>query len=46
VFVFGAAGEQQPRTQHSYRHDAKVKPEAATAVIEFLMKGEKTPETC
>jgi hypothetical protein len=24
----------------------KVKPEAATAVIEFLMMGGKTPETC
>jgi len=27
-------------------HDTKVKPEAATAVIEFLMMGGKTPETC
>jgi hypothetical protein len=34
----------------SYRgdchHDTKVKPEAATAVIEPLMMGGKTPETC
>jgi fumarate reductase subunit D len=35
----------RPRTQHGY-HDAKVKPEAATAVIELLMMGVKTPETC
>jgi hypothetical protein len=28
------------------RHDTKVKPEAATAVIELLMMGGKTPETC
>jgi hypothetical protein len=26
--------------------DTKVKPEAATAVIELLMMGRKTPETC
>ena len=36
----------RPRTQHDYHHDAKVKPEAATADIELLMKGGKTPETC
>jgi hypothetical protein len=32
-------------TQHDYHHDTKVKPEAATAVIELLMIGGKTPET-
>jgi hypothetical protein len=36
----------RPRTRHDYHHDTKVKPEAATAVIELLMMGEKTPETC
>jgi hypothetical protein len=36
----------RPRTQHDYHHDTKVKPEAATAVIEILMMGVKTPETC
>jgi len=36
----------QPRTQHDYHYDTKVKPEAATAVIELLMMGGKTPETC
>jgi hypothetical protein len=36
----------RPRTQHGYHHDMKVKSEAATAVIELLMMGEKTPETC
>jgi hypothetical protein len=35
-----------PRTQHDYHHDTKVKPEAATAVIELLMMGGRTPETC
>jgi len=36
----------RPRTQHDYYHDMKVKPEAATAVIELLMMGGKTTETC
>jgi hypothetical protein len=36
----------RPRTQHGYHHDTKVKPEAATAVIELVMMGRKTPETC
>ena len=32
--------------QHSYRHAPTVKPEAATAVVELLMVGVRTPETC
>jgi len=36
----------RPRTQHVCHHDTKVKPEAATAVIELLMTGGRTPETC
>jgi hypothetical protein len=36
----------RPRTQHNYHHNTKVIPEAATAVIELLMMGGKTPETC
>jgi hypothetical protein len=32
----------RPRTQHGCHHDTKVKPEAATAVIELLMMGGKT----
>jgi hypothetical protein len=35
----------RPRTQHDCHHDTKVKPEAATAVIELLIMGGKTPET-
>jgi len=43
----GRAGRPaRPRTQHDYHHDTKVKPEAATAVIELLIMGGKTPETC
>ena len=36
----------RPRTQHDCHHDTKVKPGAATAVVELLMMGGKTPETC
>ena len=32
--------------QHDCHHDTKVKPEAATAVIELLMMGGEEPETC
>ena len=45
--VRGRAGyPARPRTQHGCHHDTKVKPEAATAVIELLMMGWKTPEIC
>jgi hypothetical protein len=29
-----------------FHHAPTVKPEAATAVVEFLMRGVRTPETC
>jgi hypothetical protein len=29
-----------------YHHNTKVKPEAATAVVELLMMGGRKPETC
>jgi hypothetical protein len=32
--------------QHCYHHAPTVKPEAATAVVELLMMGVKTRETC
>jgi len=32
--------------QHCYHHAPKVKPEAATAVVELLMMDVRTPETC
>jgi hypothetical protein len=34
------------RTQHDCHNDTKVKPEVATEVLELLMMGGKTPETC
>jgi hypothetical protein len=47
VFVVGSAGRPvQTRKKHDCHHDTKVRPEAATAVIELLMMGGKTPETC
>ena len=47
MFVFGPVGRPaRTRTKHGCHHDTKVKPEAATAVIELLMMGGKTPETC
>ena len=44
--VLGRAGWPDHEHMHGYHHDTKVKPEAATAVIELLMMGGKTPETC
>jgi hypothetical protein len=41
VFVVGPA---RPQTQHDCHYHTKVKAEAATAVIELLMMGEKTPK--
>jgi len=32
--------------QHCSHHVPTVKPEAATAVVELLMMGVRTPETC
>ena len=32
--------------QYYYHHAPKVKPEVATAVVELLMMGVRTPETC
>jgi len=46
VFRGRAGRPARPRTQHCYHHDTKVKSEATTAVIELLMMGGKTPETC
>jgi hypothetical protein len=42
VFVVGPVVHNR---QHGYHHDMKGKPEAATAVIELLMMGKRTPET-
>ena len=39
----GRASRPDHDQQHCYHHDTEVKPEAATAVIELLMMGGKTP---
>jgi len=40
------SGRPDHEQQHCYYHDTKVKPEATTAVVELLMMGMRTPETC
>jgi hypothetical protein len=42
----GGAGRTDHDQQHCYHHAPTVKPEAATAVVELLMMGVRTPETC
>ena len=44
--VVGPASRPDHDQQHCYRHAPTVKPEAATAVVELLMMGVRTPETC
>ena len=53
VFVIGPVmGNPIPHNrpdheqQHGYHHDANIKPESVTAVVELLMMGVRTPETC
>jgi hypothetical protein len=41
----GRADHPDHDQQHSYHQAPKVKPEAATAVVELLMMGVSTPET-
>jgi hypothetical protein len=43
LVVVGRSDHDQ---QHCYHYVPKVKLEVATAVIEFLMMGVRTPETC
>jgi len=46
VGVVGPAGWPDHDQQHCYLHALKLKPEAATAVVELLMMGVRMPETC
>jgi hypothetical protein len=46
LFVVGPAGGADYDQQHCYHHAPTVKLEAATAVVELLMMGVRTPETC
>jgi hypothetical protein len=42
----GRVGQPDHDQQHCCHHAPKVKPEVATAVVEFLMMGVRTLETC
>jgi hypothetical protein len=42
----GRAGQPDHDQKHCYHHAPTVKPEAATAVVELLRMGVRTPETC
>jgi len=46
LIVVGPAGRPDHDQQHCYHHAPMVKPEAATAIVELLMMGVRTPETC
>ena len=44
--ILNRNGRPDHEQQHGYHNDRKVKPEAATAVVELLMMGVRTPEIC
>ena len=46
LLVVVGAGRPDHDQQHCYHHAPTVKPEAATAVVELLIMGVRTPETC
>jgi hypothetical protein len=46
LVVVGSAGRPDHDQQHCYHYAPKTKPEAAIAVVELLMMGVRTPETC
>jgi hypothetical protein len=46
LVVVGPTGRADHDQQHCYHHAPKVKPKAATAFVELVMMGVRTPETC
>jgi hypothetical protein len=46
LIVVGPVGRSDHDQQHIRHLAPTVKPEAATAIVEFLMMGARTPETC
>jgi len=46
LVVLGSVGLPDHVQQHCYHQAPKVKPEAATAVVELLIIGMRMPETC
>ena len=46
LVVVGLDNRLDHDRQHCYHHATTVKPEAATAFVELVMMGARTPETC
>jgi hypothetical protein len=46
LVVVGPTGRPDHDQQHCYHHAPKVKPEAATTVVELRMISVRTSETC
>jgi len=46
LVVGGPVYQPDHNQQHCYHHAPTVKPDAATAAVELLMMGVRTPETC
>ena len=46
LVAVGPAGRADYDQQHCYHHATTVKPDVATAVVELLMMGVRTLETC
>jgi hypothetical protein len=46
LVVVGPVNRPDHDHQHCYHHAPKVKPEAASSVVELLMMGVRTLETC
>jgi len=46
IYIYRGDSRAVVRGGADYNHDTKVKPEAGTAVVELLMMGVRTPETC
>jgi hypothetical protein len=44
--VVGPAGRPDHDGQHCYHHAPTVQPDAATTVVELLIMGVRTTETC
>jgi hypothetical protein len=46
LVVVQPTGRPDHDQQHYYHHASMVKPEVATAVVDLLVMGVRTPETC
>jgi hypothetical protein len=46
LVVVGPVNQSNHNQQHCYHYAPMVKPQVATAVVEFLLMGARMPETC